>query len=166
MALRLLLHRKKTWTPFWTRNKARIPPLNSLPHASIPFNSTFSPCSPYKDTARQVSKPCRACPLFVKHRIPELHSGSFPKPLTSEEERHYLARAAQGDLEARRLGGYHLNIWKVGFWDRYIYWKVLKNKPKRYWKVGSQRKSSPLARGSRTHSDRKVQWEKNRAVLG
>ena len=40
----------------------------------------------------------------------QLHSGSFPKPLTSEEERHYLARAAQGDLEARRLGAYHLNI--------------------------------------------------------
>ena len=33
----------------------------------------------------------------------QLHSGSFPKPLTSEEERHYLARAAQGDLEARNI---------------------------------------------------------------
>ena len=33
----------------------------------------------------------------------QLHSGSFPKPLTSEEERHYLDRAAQGDLEARNI---------------------------------------------------------------
>ena len=33
----------------------------------------------------------------------QLHSGSFPKPLTSEEEHHYLARAAQGDLEARNI---------------------------------------------------------------
>ena len=29
--------------------------------------------------------------------------GSFPKPLTSEEERHYLELAAQGDLEARNI---------------------------------------------------------------
>lgn len=29
--------------------------------------------------------------------------GSFPKPLTAEEERYYLARAAQGDLEARNV---------------------------------------------------------------
>ena len=33
----------------------------------------------------------------------QLHSGSFPKPLTSEEERPYLARAAQGDMEARNI---------------------------------------------------------------
>ena len=33
----------------------------------------------------------------------QLHSGSFPKPLTPEEERHYLERAAQGDLEARNI---------------------------------------------------------------
>ena len=33
----------------------------------------------------------------------QLHTGSFPKPLTPEEERHYLARAAQGDLEARNI---------------------------------------------------------------
>ena len=33
----------------------------------------------------------------------QLHSGSFPKPLASEEERHYLARAAQGDMEARNI---------------------------------------------------------------
>ena len=44
--------------------------------------------------------------------------------------------------------------------------KSLENKPKRYCKVGSQRKRSPLARGSRTNSDWKVQWEKNRAVIG
>ncbi len=29
--------------------------------------------------------------------------GSFPKPLTAEEERHYLALSAQGDLEARNI---------------------------------------------------------------
>ena len=29
--------------------------------------------------------------------------GSFPKPLTAEEERHYLALAARGDLEARNI---------------------------------------------------------------
>lgn len=29
--------------------------------------------------------------------------GSFPKPLTAEEERHYLALAAQGDLAARNV---------------------------------------------------------------
>lgn len=28
---------------------------------------------------------------------------SFPKPLTAEEERHYVALAAQGDLEARNI---------------------------------------------------------------
>ena len=33
----------------------------------------------------------------------QLHSGSFPKPSTPEEERHYLERAAQGDLEARNI---------------------------------------------------------------
>ena len=33
----------------------------------------------------------------------QLHSGSFPKPLTPEEERRYLARAAQGDMEARNI---------------------------------------------------------------
>ena len=29
--------------------------------------------------------------------------GSFPKPLTLEEERHYLELSAQGDLEARNI---------------------------------------------------------------
>ncbi len=33
----------------------------------------------------------------------QLQTGSFPKPLTEEEERHYLALAAQGDLEARNI---------------------------------------------------------------
>ena len=30
-------------------------------------------------------------------------SGSFPKPLTEEEELKYLALAAQGDLDARNV---------------------------------------------------------------
>jgi len=29
--------------------------------------------------------------------------GSFPKPLSAEEERHYLSLVAQGDLEARNI---------------------------------------------------------------
>ena len=29
--------------------------------------------------------------------------GSFPKPLTAEEERMYLKRSAEGDLEARNI---------------------------------------------------------------
>ena len=33
----------------------------------------------------------------------QLQTGSFPRPLTAEEERHYLALAAQGDLEARNI---------------------------------------------------------------
>ena len=33
----------------------------------------------------------------------QLSTGSFPKPLTEAEERHYLALAAQGDLEARNV---------------------------------------------------------------
>lgn len=33
----------------------------------------------------------------------QLQTGSFPKPLTAEEERHYLALSAQGDLEARNI---------------------------------------------------------------
>lgn len=33
----------------------------------------------------------------------QLSAGSFPKPLTEEEERHYLALAAQGDEEARNI---------------------------------------------------------------
>ena len=33
----------------------------------------------------------------------QLQTGSFPKPLTAQEERHYLELAAQGDLEARNI---------------------------------------------------------------
>ena len=33
----------------------------------------------------------------------QLNAGSFPKPLTAEEERHYLERSAKGDLEARNV---------------------------------------------------------------
>ena len=33
----------------------------------------------------------------------QLQTGSFPKPLTAAEERHYLALAAQGDLSARNV---------------------------------------------------------------
>ena len=33
----------------------------------------------------------------------ELSTGSFPRPLTEEEEQHYLKLASQGDLEARNV---------------------------------------------------------------
>lgn len=33
----------------------------------------------------------------------QLNAGSFPKPLTQKEETHYLALAAQGDLNARNI---------------------------------------------------------------
>ena len=33
----------------------------------------------------------------------QLSYGSFPRPLTAQEEKHYLTLAAQGDLEARNL---------------------------------------------------------------
>lgn len=33
----------------------------------------------------------------------QLSSGSFPRPLSAEEERHYLRLAAQGDIEARNI---------------------------------------------------------------
>ena len=33
----------------------------------------------------------------------QLQTGSFPKPLTPEEERHYLELASQGDLQARNI---------------------------------------------------------------
>ena len=36
------------------------------------------------------------CPL-------QLSPGSFPKPLTPEEEHHYLTQAAAGSLEARNI---------------------------------------------------------------
>ena len=40
------------------------------------------------------------CSLFYSL---QLHSGSFPKPLTEEEEQKFLALSAQGDLEARNI---------------------------------------------------------------
>lgn len=33
----------------------------------------------------------------------QLHTGSFPKPLSAEEERMYLERSAKGDIEARNI---------------------------------------------------------------
>ena len=33
----------------------------------------------------------------------QLQTGSFPKPLTAEEEQHYLTLFSQGDLEARNI---------------------------------------------------------------
>ena len=33
----------------------------------------------------------------------QLSTGSFPRPLTEEEEQHYLALAQAGDLEARNV---------------------------------------------------------------
>ena len=33
----------------------------------------------------------------------QLSTGSFPKPLTAEEERYYLEQFAKGDLEARNI---------------------------------------------------------------
>jgi len=33
----------------------------------------------------------------------QLNTGTFPKPLTEKEEQHYLALAAQGDIEARNI---------------------------------------------------------------
>lgn len=33
----------------------------------------------------------------------QLNTGSFPRPLSEEEERHYLALVKEGDLEARNI---------------------------------------------------------------
>ena len=33
----------------------------------------------------------------------QLSPGSFPKPLSQQEEQHYLKRAAEGDLDARNI---------------------------------------------------------------
>ena len=33
----------------------------------------------------------------------QLNTGSFPKPLTAEEERQYLELASKGDMEARNI---------------------------------------------------------------
>ena len=39
--------------------------------------------------------------LFFTLRLSGGGNGTFPRPLKGEEEREYLERAAQGDLEAR-----------------------------------------------------------------
>lgn len=41
--------------------------------------------------------------LFFTMRLSGGGSGSFPRPLKAEEERFYLERFAQGDLEARNV---------------------------------------------------------------
>ena len=41
--------------------------------------------------------------LFFTLRLSSGGSGSFPRPLKAEEERFYLERCAQGDLEARNV---------------------------------------------------------------
>lgn len=33
----------------------------------------------------------------------QLSTGSFPKPLTEDEERQYLEQAANGDIQARNI---------------------------------------------------------------
>ena len=33
----------------------------------------------------------------------QLSTGSFPKPLSPQEEQYYLERSAQGDVEARNI---------------------------------------------------------------
>ena len=33
----------------------------------------------------------------------QLSTGSFPKPLTAQEERHYLELSSKGDTEARNI---------------------------------------------------------------
>ena len=41
-------------------------------------------------------------PVMYSLRL-SMSGGSFPKPLTAEEEAHYLSLASQGDLEARNI---------------------------------------------------------------
>ena len=41
--------------------------------------------------------------LFFTLRLSGGATGSFPRPLKGEEERMYLERMAQGDLEARNI---------------------------------------------------------------
>lgn len=41
--------------------------------------------------------------LFFSLRLSEGGSGSFPRPLKAEEERMYLERYANGDMEARNV---------------------------------------------------------------
>ena len=33
----------------------------------------------------------------------QLNTGSFPRPLTEQEEKHYLSLFAQGDMDARNV---------------------------------------------------------------
>ena len=33
----------------------------------------------------------------------QLQTGSFPKPLSEEEEKYYLMRSAKGDMDARNI---------------------------------------------------------------
>lgn len=40
-------------------------------------------------------------PVFIPAAV--RRRGSFPRPLKAEEERKYLERCAQGDLEARNI---------------------------------------------------------------
>jgi len=54
----------------FARNTTKILPVKILPCASTNPASAFSSCPSYKDTARQASKPCRACPILVKHCFP------------------------------------------------------------------------------------------------
>ena len=42
-------------------------------------------------------------PMMYALRISGGNPGSFPKPLTAEEEHHYLVLASKGDLEARNI---------------------------------------------------------------
>lgn len=46
-------------------NAAKILPIRILPRASTNPAPAISACSPHKDTARQASKPCRACPYSL-----------------------------------------------------------------------------------------------------
>ena len=49
-------------------------------------------------------RPCGAVPVSYTHLFFVLHvtgSGSFPRPLSAQEEKEYLERFRQGDLEAR-----------------------------------------------------------------
>ena len=67
-------------------NAAKILPVRILPCASTNPESAFFTCPPYKDTARQVSKAYRACPLFYKHRIPV----NFRSPISTHRHRASL----------------------------------------------------------------------------
>ena len=67
-------------------NVTKILPVKILPYASTNPASAFSPCPSHKDTARQVSKPCRACPLFVKHRFPV----NFRSPISARRHRAFF----------------------------------------------------------------------------